>query len=289
VVYEPSAASHVTHALTVEQEMRLALERDELVLHYQPKVELATGLVCGVEALIRWMHPHRGLLSPAEFLPAVEQSGLIAPLTAWVLRRALADHARWTALGMTWTVAVNVSARNLESKDFPASVADLLAELHFPADRLHIEVTETALTMDVAAAGRTVSALAAQGIDIAIDDFGIGYTSLLQLRDLTVAEVKIDRTFVMGLQSSEQDRAIVRSVINLAHGIGSRVTAEGVESQDVADWLADAGCEYAQGYLFARPQPLPELIQRLSASSGRLPCRELSPSMVDQQTEGSST
>lgn len=289
VVYEPSSAPHVTHALTVQQEVRVALERDELVLHYQPKIELATGRVSGVEALIRWMHPRRGLLAPAEFLPAVEQSGLIAPFTSWVLRRALTDHARWTARGMTWTVAVNVSARNLESKDFPASVAELLAELHFPAEQLHIEVTETALAVDATAASRAVAALADQGIDIAIDDFGIGYTSLLQLRDLTVAEVKIDRAFVMGLQGREQDRAIVRSVINLAHGIGCRVTAEGVESQDVADWLADAGCDYAQGYLFARPQSWLDLIQRLAASSGRLPCRELSASLVDQQPEGSTT
>jgi len=288
VVYEPTSAPQAMHSLTVQQEVRQALERDELVLHYQPKIELATGRVSSVEALIRWIHPQRGLLAPAEFLPAVEQSGLIAPLTAWVLRQALTDQARWTESGITWPVAVNVSARNLESTAFPASVADLLAELGLPADRLHLEVTETALTMDATVAGLAVTALAAQGIDIAIDDFGIGYTSLLQLRTLTVAEVKIDRAFIMGLPSSEQDRAIVRSVIGLAHGIGCRVTAEGVESQDVADWLGDVGCDYAQGYLFAKPEPWPDLLQRLAARACRIPADRLSRTIVEQESEGSS-
>jgi diguanylate cyclase (GGDEF)-like protein len=271
VVYEPGTPAHATHSLTVQQELRQALELDQLVLHYQPKIELATGRVCGVEALIRWQHPERGLLLPASFLPEVERSGLITPLTAWVLRRALRDQAEWTARDATWTVAVNVSARNLESADFPASVATVLTELGASPERLHIEVTETALAVNAAAASRAVTALAALGIDIAIDDFGIGYTSILQLRTLDVAEVKIDRAFISGLSGSPEDRAIVRSLIELAHGIGCRVTAEGVETQDVADWLAEAGCDYAQGYLFARPQPWPDLTHMLATSTDRLP------------------
>jgi diguanylate cyclase len=262
VVYESATAPNPTHRLIVQGELRRALEREELVLHYQPKVELATGQICGVEALARWNHPQRGLLPPGEFLPAVEQSNLIDPLTAWVLRRALTDHTSWAALGRPWPVAVNVSARNLEARAFSESVTALLAELGVPPDRLNIEITETALAADAVAAARAVGALAGQGIAIAIDDFGKGYTSLSQLRTLPITELKIDRTFLMELERDERNRAIVRSIIGLADGLGCRVTAEGVESPDTAAWLAEAGCQCAQGFLFSRPLPYEELINR---------------------------
>ena len=262
VFYDPAVAPLPTHSLTVQRELRQALANDELLLHYQPKFELATGVICGVEALVRWAHPERGLLSPAEFLPAAEQSGLIEPLTTWVIRRALRDQSQWTALGVPWTVAVNVSAHNLESASFPATVAALLTEHDATCDRLHLEVTETALALDAQVAARAVAGLSDQGIAIAIDDFGIGYTSLSQLRNLPVAEVKIDRAFVSGVDSNDQDRAIVRSIIDLSHSLGLLVTAEGVETRDVADWLAGVGCDHAQGYFFARPQPWPDLAQR---------------------------
>jgi diguanylate cyclase len=262
VFYDSADGPLPTHSLTVHRELKLALERDELVLHYQPKVDLANGVITGVEALVRWAHPQRGLLTPAEFLPAAEQSGLIEPLTAWVIRRALRDQARWTATGIPWTVAVNVSAHNLESAAFPDAVAALLAEMGISSDRLHLEVTETALALDAKIAAQAVAALAEQGIAIAIDDFGIGYTSLFQLRSLAVAEVKIDRVFVSGVEHNDQDRAIVRSIIDLGHSLGFLVTAEGVESRSVADWLTGAGCDHAQGYYFARPQPWPDLAKR---------------------------
>jgi diguanylate cyclase len=262
VVYESATATHPTQWLIVQGELRRALEHHELVLHYQPKVELATGQICGVEALVRWDHPQRGLLSPAEFLPAVEQSSLIDPLTRWVLRRALTDHAAWTALGLPWPVAVNVSARNLEVEVFPGSVAELLAQFGVPANQLHLEITETALAADAVAAAQTVAALAGQGIAISIDDFGEGYTSLSQLRNLPIAELKIHQSFVMDLERDERDRAIVRSLIGLADGLGCRVTAEGVETADAANWLAAAGCECAQGYLFSKPLPYDELVNR---------------------------
>jgi diguanylate cyclase (GGDEF)-like protein len=262
VVYESATVANPTHRLIVQGELRRALEGQELVLHYQPKVELASGRVCGVEALVRWDHPQRGLLPPAEFLPAAEQSNLIDPLTTWVLRRALADYTSWAALGIPWPVAVNVSARNLESRAFPESVAALLAELGVPADRLNIEITETALAADAVAAARAVGALAGQGIIIAIDDFGKGYTSLSQLRTLPITELKIDRTFLIDLEQDKRNRAIVRSIIGLADGLGCRVTAEGVESPDIAAWLAAAGCQCAQGFLFSKPLPCEELINR---------------------------
>jgi diguanylate cyclase len=262
VVYESATARNPSHRLIVQGELRRALERDELVLRYQPKVELATGQICGVEALVRWQHPQRGLLPPGEFLPAAEQSNLIDPLTAWVLRRALTDHASWAALGIPWPVAVNVSARNLEAAAFPESVTALLTELGVPSDRLTVEITETALAADAVAAARAVGALAGQGITIAIDDFGKGYTSLSQLRTLPITELKIDRTFLMELERDERNRAIVRSIIGLADGLGCRVTAEGVETPDTAAWLAEAGCQCAQGFLFSKPLPHEELINR---------------------------
>jgi diguanylate cyclase (GGDEF)-like protein len=262
VVYESTTATHPTQWLIVQGELRRALEHDELVLHYQPKVELATGQICGVEALVRWDHPQRGLLPPAEFLPAVEQSSLIDPLTAWVLRRALTDHASWTALGLSWPVAVNVSARNLEVEAFPGSVAELLTQFGAPANQLNLEITETALAADAVAAAQAVAMLATQGIAISIDDFGMGYTSLSQLRNLPIAELKIHQSFVMDLEQDERDRAIVRSLLGLADGLGCRVTAEGVETPAVASWLAEAGCACAQGFLFAEPLPYGELVNR---------------------------
>jgi EAL domain-containing protein (putative c-di-GMP-specific phosphodiesterase class I) len=158
-------------------------------------------------------------------------------------------------------VAVNVSAHNLESLTFPTSVADLLEDLAVGPDRLQLELTETALAADTSIAAQVITSLARRGIGIAIDDFGVGYTGLRQLRSLPVAEIKIDRTFVSGLATSERDRSIVQSLIDLAHSIGCRVTAEGVETVDTARWLADAGCDYAQGYYFAKPQPWPDLVR----------------------------
>jgi diguanylate cyclase (GGDEF)-like protein len=269
VLYDRDQVAHPAHWLMVQTELRHALERDELVLHYQPKVRLADDDISGLEALVRWQHPHRGLLSPADFLPAAEQSGLIEPLTAWVLRRALADQVGWTALGRSWPVAVNVSARNLEAPGFPQTVAALLAEHPTPPGQLLLEITETALAGDTATAARAIVELTALGVGVAVDDFGIGYTSLSQLRSVPVTEVKIDRTFVTGLDSDPRNQAVVRSVIALGHGLGLRVTAEGVETPQVSTWLAQAGCDDAQGYLYARPQVWPHLLDRYLHPRGR--------------------
>ena len=251
VIYAGERMAHPTQWLVVQAELRHALERDELVLHYQPKVRLSDGTVTGVEALVRWQHPERGLLPPAAFLPAAEQSGLIEPLTAWVLRRALADQRDWTAAGRDWTVSVNVSARNLESPSFASFVIGLLDR----PDRLIIEITETAVADDVAAAQHALRELAAAGIGLSVDDFGAGYTSLGRLRGVPLTEIKIDRSFVDTVPASSENQAIVRAVIALAHGLGCRVTAEGVETAEVAAWVAAAGCDEAQGYFYSRPVP----------------------------------
>ena len=252
VVYTGERMAHATQWLVVQAELRHALERDELVLHYQPKVRLSDGLVTGVEALVRWQHPERGLLPPAAFLPAAEQSGLIEPLTAWVLQQALADQRDWTADGRDWPVSVNVSARNLESPSFAAFVVGLLDA----PERLTLEITETAVVDDVETAQHALRDLASAGVGLSVDDFGAGYTSLGRLRGVPLTEIKIDRSFV---EESSENRAIVRGVVALAHGLGCRVTAEGVETAEMASWVAAAGCDEAQGYFYSRPVPWPQV------------------------------
>ena len=260
VVYDVGTPQHETHVLVMHDELLKALDRHELVLHYQPKLELHTERVTCLEALVRWQHPERGLLLPSEFLSVAEQySELIGPLTSWVLRRALADCTAWTAAGHDWAVAVNLSHRNLASLEFADTVSQILQEAGVRPDLLHLEVTETALAYDNELAAQVVGALAAQGVWISMDDFGVGFTSLTQLRTVQVSEVKVDRTFLAGLPGNDQDRAVVRSFIDLGHSLGCLVTAVGVETQDVADVLVDAGCDQAQGYLWLRPCPWTEV------------------------------
>jgi len=238
------------------------------VLHYQPTIELGTDLVSCLEALVRWQHPEWGLLMPSQFLSVAEQDfELMGSLTSWVLRRALADHVAWTKAGHDWAVAVNISAPDLGSLEFADTVGQILAEAGVLPDRIHLEVAETELAFDTDLARQVVAALTAQGIVMSIDDFGISYTSLSQLRTLEVSEVKIDRTFLAALPGSEQDRAKVRSLIDLGHSLGCSVTAEGVEWQDVADWLVDAGCDHAQGYLWLRPRAWTEVAQVFGATT----------------------
>jgi EAL domain-containing protein (putative c-di-GMP-specific phosphodiesterase class I) len=262
VVYEAGGAPPVSHSLIIQGELRHALESDELLLHYQPKIALDTGRTCGVEALLRWQHPQRGLLAPGEFLPVIERSGLIEPLTAWVLARALADRDRWLAAGVRWPLSVNISARNLESPEFAALVMRLLADSRTAADELYLEVTETALAADATVAARALNTLIAHGVGVSIDDFGAGYTCLAQLRSLPVAEIKIDRAFISGIDGSAEDRSIVRSIIDLGHALSCTVTAEGVETTETATWLQTASCDSAQGYHYARPAPWLDLLKR---------------------------
>jgi len=249
-------------ALVLRDELRDALDRDQLVLHYQPKIELGTGRVSALEALVRWQHPKRGLLMPSEFLPVVGQHcELMESLTGWVLRRALTDHTAWTTAGHDWTVAVNIFAEDLGSLEFAGTVGQILAEAGVEPERLHLEVTETELAFNTERAAQVVRALTAQGVLVSIDDFGIGDTSLSQLRTLHVSEVKIDPTFIAALPGHEQDRARVSALIDLGHSLGCRVTAEGVEWPEVADWLVNAGCDHAQGYLWLRPRAWTEVAQ----------------------------
>jgi diguanylate cyclase (GGDEF)-like protein len=269
VVYDREVTASPSHHPGVQHDLRRALEQDELRLHYQPQVDLRTGRTSGVEALLRWQHPRRGLLGPADFLPAVERSGVIGALTEWVLARALADCADWTAAGCDWTVSVNVSARNLEHPEFAATVARLAREAGVRPSRLVVEVTETALPTDPAVAAASLAALAGLGFGTALDDFGVGYASLSHLRSLALTEVKVDRAFVAGVATHAEDAAVVRSLVGLARGLGLTVVAEGVQTPDVAEWLRAVGCDRAQGHLFSRPLPWPALPREVPAADAR--------------------
>jgi diguanylate cyclase (GGDEF)-like protein len=271
VVYEESAARPTTDSLVLQRELRRAIAADQLLLQYQPKLHLASGDVSCVEALVRWQHPERGLLPPIDFLPVAERSELIEPLTRWVLRRALTDCARWVDAGRPWSVAVNVSARNLATLEFVEVVREALLATGVPPERLYLEITETAVAFDTGQVREVVERLADLGVAVSVDDFGVGYTGLSQLRAMSIREIKIDRAFIANLENSQQDRAIVASVIDLAHGLGCTVTAEGVETQGVADWLADAGCDHGQGYLWLRPSPWQEIVPAGEASGTVLP------------------
>jgi diguanylate cyclase (GGDEF)-like protein len=266
-IYHESTPHRATHALAIQRELRMALKRGELVLHYQPKVKLRSGRVTCVEALVRWQHPERGLLLPSEFLSVAESCELIHPLTRWVLRRALADCTAWTAAGHDWAVSVNVSEQNLTSPEFAGSVGQILQDTGVPPERLHLEVSETALAFDVELARKVIGPLIDQGISIALDHFGMDRTDLAQFVTAHVSEIKIDRTFLADLPGNEQHRALVRSVISLGHSLGCRVTAQGVESQDVADALDMAGCDDAQGYLWLQPGPWTEVARSLEANT----------------------
>ena len=241
--------------LVLLSELRRAMEDHELVIHYQPKLDLRQDSVTGVEALLRWQHPERGLLAPGTFLPAVEQTGLIGPLTRYVLEEALAQQRRWRDDGRQLSVAVNVSARNLVDPSLPDTVARLLEESGVPGSALELEITETAIMVDLTRASRTLDALRELGVDVSIDDYGTGFSSLASLRRLPVGQIKIDRSFVSGMLANDDDAVIVRSTIELGRHLGLRVVAEGVEDRETLDRLTGWGCDDAQGFYIGRPVP----------------------------------
>jgi diguanylate cyclase (GGDEF)-like protein len=260
VVRYDAAHDHYDAAkLALVSELRRAIAGGELVLHYQPKVAARTGQVTAVEALVRWNHPERGLLFPDAFLPIAEQTGLIESLTRWVLDTALGQLMQWGSAVDDLDVAINVSARNVARADFADTVMAALRASGVPADRLLLEITETAFLSDPERAARSLRRLAAAGVRISMDDFGCGQTSLGYLSTLPLYEVKIDRSFVMDMLDDRSHAAIVRSVIDLAHNLGFEVVAEGVETEHILAELTMLGCDIAQGYLLARPMPAADL------------------------------
>jgi diguanylate cyclase (GGDEF)-like protein len=259
-VYDPDSDRHTTDRPVLMGQLREGLDRGEVVVHYQPKVSALNGVVMGAEALVRWQHPTRGLLAPADFLPAVETSGLITSLTDHVIRDALRSVRRWREYNVDMCVAVNLTAGQVANLDLPGRIEDALAEHSLPGEVLVIEMTESSLMSDVARTRAVLSRLRASGVRLSIDDFGTGYSSFTHLRDLPVAEIKIDKSFVSAAPTSSANAAIVKSTIGLAHNLGLEVVAEGVESEVCLDVVTDMGCDIVQGYLLARPMPAAEFL-----------------------------
>ncbi len=272
--YDASRDRHSRERLTLIAELRRALERDELILHYQPKVDLSTGLITGVEALVRWQHPVHGLRGPGAFLPHAEHTALMRPLTLHVLETALTQLTAWRADGLELTVAVNLAVQNLLDRSTPSQIADALERFGLPAGALTLEVTESLMLHDPQRAGEVLGDLKALGVGLALDDFGTGYSSLEHLKRLPVNELKIDKSFVMSMDRDAADRAIVASTSALGRSLGLRVVAEGVESETAARVLAAVGCDLAQGFHFSPPVPaeqIPPLVRNaLDAQVGVL-------------------
>ena len=251
--------------VTLEAELRRALERNELVLHYQPVVSLATGKISGIEALARWQHPERGLIGPDSFIGLAEETGLIGPLGQWVVVEAARQAARWRHQGFDdLQVGVNVSARQLVDPDLGRFVSETLACAGMPADHWAIEITETAIMEDLEVARDVVEHLASLGIQLLIDDFGTGYSSIARLGGFPFAGIKVDRLFITTLAQDVSTRKVVGAVVELAHALGLFVVAEGVETAQALSLLRTLGCDYAQGYHMSPPLPVPE-IDRLLA------------------------
>jgi diguanylate cyclase len=245
--------------LALMGELRRALDQREFVLHYQPKAVLCDGGVEAVEALIRWNHPVRGLVPPDEFIPMAEQTGLIKPLTLYVIEEALRQCRSWQDEGLRLAVAVNLSARNLVDARFPIQVAGLLERWAVEPSLLEFEITESAMLVDPSRTELVFEQLSNVGIRFSIDDFGTGYSSFARLKRLPVTEIKIDRSFVKNMAEDEDDATIVRSTIDLGRNLGLDVVAEGVESEEVWNRLKALGCTAAQGYYLSRAVPASEL------------------------------
>jgi EAL domain-containing protein (putative c-di-GMP-specific phosphodiesterase class I) len=241
-------------------ELRQALDRREFVLHYQPQAALVDGEVRAVEALLRWNHPVRGLVAPDEFIPIAQQTALIKPLTLYVINEALQQCRAWLDDGVRLAIAVNLSARNLVDADLPTQVAGLLRRWNVDAPLLQLEITESAMLTDPSRTKLILERLSSMGVRLSIDDFGTGYSSLASLRRMPVSEIKIDRSFVMNMDSDDDDATIVRSTIDLGRNLGLDVVAEGVETERAWNRLKELGCTVAQGYYLSRPVPPPDLL-----------------------------
>ena len=263
--YAPDMNARGHELLALEVDLRRALELEQFQLFYQPQVDLRTGTLVALEALIRWRHPERGLVSPAEFLPLLEDTGLILPVGEWVFRRACADARVWCqSAPHPLRVSVNVSALQFTDPRLPTTVRRILAEERMPAGSLEIEITENLMMRDPVLAGETLRALQALGVSVAIDDFGIGYSSLSYLKNFPLDVLKIDRTFIRDLGADAGDATIVEASISLGHKLGLAVVAEGVETQAQLDFLRASGCDRAQGYWLGRPQPVEEIARLLA-------------------------
>jgi EAL domain-containing protein (putative c-di-GMP-specific phosphodiesterase class I) len=250
--------------LQLNTDLRRAIERGEFVLHYQPKVDLRDGRIHGVEALLRWKHPQRGMVPPAEFVPALEDSGLILPVGEWVLGEAARQLGTWHGAGLeSVPVAVNLSAKQFRRRDLDALIRGVLAVSRVPAGLIELEITESCLMDEPEEALRLLGNLRAAGLKISVDDFGTGYSSLSYLTRLPLTALKIDRSFVRDVATSSEAASIVRAVIDMAHNLGFTVIAEGVESYEQVAFLRRHGCDLGQGFLFGPPMSAAEMASHL--------------------------
>ncbi|MBI5487008.1 MAG: EAL domain-containing protein [Deltaproteobacteria bacterium] len=266
--YDPKLDEFTPRRLRLVADLRRAIDLGQLVLHYQPLVDLVGRRIVGIEALVRWKHPELGMVPPGEFIGLAEHTGAIRPLTEWVLQAALRDLARWRGRRPQFFVAVNVSARNLAEPEFADRVLAALAAVDAPGSALELEITESTIMEDPDAAVATLARLAAAGVRVAIDDFGTGYSSMTYLRRLPARTLKIDRSFV-GAQrdgSPQVDRAIVRTIVDLGHALDVQITAEGIEDQQTLDVLVELGCDQGQGFFIGRPMAPPDLDRWLADS-----------------------
>ncbi|HKQ00522.1 MAG TPA: EAL domain-containing protein [Actinomycetes bacterium] len=271
VLFQPSLDQHSPRRLALLGELRRGIDYQQLLLHYQPKVHAHTGQVLGVEALVRWQHPEHGLIPPNDFIPLAERTGLIGPLTHYVLDAALYQCRQWQQAGHELAIAVNVSARRLLDLHFPDEVAGLLASWGIPARLLVVEITESTIMADPPRALEILGRLNTMGVQLSIDDFGTGYSSMAYLKSLPVHELKIDRSFVMQMTSDTRDAVIVRSTVDLGRNLGLRVVAEGVEDQTTLQELDQLGCDAIQGYYISRPVPPDDLIHWLKQHQAATP------------------
>jgi diguanylate cyclase (GGDEF)-like protein len=265
-VYDPRTDTHHVGRLELLSDLRSAIDHAELDLHYQCKLDVGSGKIIGAEALLRWNHPERGMIHPDEVIPLAEQTGLIRPLTALVLQKALQECARWREQNLDLTVAVNLSAQCLHDDMLIATLRKTLHKHQLPPSCCILELTESAIMVDPIRAKAVLMELHSIGVSIAVDDFGTGYSSLAYLKQLPISEIKIDRSFVMEMLEDENDKIIVKAIVELAHNLGMSVVAEGVRSSEALDLLATLGCNEAQGYFIKRPIPADELLTYLHAN-----------------------
>jgi diguanylate cyclase (GGDEF)-like protein len=273
-VFDADMRASAVRRLQVEAELRRALENYEMRLVYQPVIEADTGRIAAVEALLRWDHPERGVVPPLEFIPVAEESGLIVPLGEWVLREAMSQSVRWRDMCRPdeppLVVSVNLSARQVAERDLVPSVARALADTGADPRQIALEITETVLVNDTAAAATVLHALEELGVRLVLDDFGTGYSSLGYVKRFPLSFLKIDRSFVAELGKSRRDAAIVSAIAEMSRALGARVVAEGVETEDQLAGARKLGCELAQGFLFSRPLPPDEIDGLLRTDPWRL-------------------
>jgi EAL domain-containing protein (putative c-di-GMP-specific phosphodiesterase class I)/FixJ family two-component response regulator len=255
-----------------DTDLRGAIERDEFVLHYQPQIDILTGNVTGLEALVRWKHPERGLIFPGDFIARLEELGLIDQLSWLVFNRGLAEISKFAdKSGITPTLSINVSALSLNDLKFPDTLAALIAAHGLSPQRIVLEITESGLIQNLTHSLDVLARLRMKQMQLSIDDFGTGYSMMQQLRNIPATELKIDKSFVGNMHCTESDRVMVQKTIEIGHELGMKVVAEGVETEAQLDFLRVNGCDIAQGYLFSRPLPAKELLDWLSTYRPSVP------------------